>query len=255
MFIFAGLAMAFDVAISTQAGWYSQGAADREMDELVAAIEGNPSIGSVDVFTDAEQDALATWVTNHTSDGNADILILNGQFPDTIYEPGNTQADDSLAEMYLDAGNAIFNTGDYMFYVVNSGGTNAAGGLETMMDIPGTSMWDDDTPVMVTADGAAYTPTVVDFNTDRPFHLDELDGGWEPLVIMAQNDAGTRADPAVVINTNTGGMLGIFYQTASQDDDPRSEVIGEFINSYYSTTAVSPLEFSPVCLHKMIPLL
>lgn len=241
MFIFAGMAMAFDVAISTQAGWYSQDAATREMDELVAAIQDNPSIGTVDVYTDADQAALATWVTNHTNDGNADILILNGQFPDTIYEPGNAQEDGSIAEMYLDAGNTIFNTGDYMFYVVNSAGTNGEGGIQAMMDIPMT-LWDDDTPVVVTADGATYTPTLTDFNTDRPFHLDELDAGWEPLVILAQNDAGTRADPCIVKNANTGGMLGIFYQTASQDDDPRSEVIGEFINSYYSTTAVSPVD-------------
>lgn len=240
MFIFAGLTMAFDVAISTQAGWYSQDAADREMDELVAAIENNSSIGSIEVFTADDHPALATWVSGHTN-GSANILILNGQFPDSIYEPGNTQPDGSIAELFLEAGNTILNTGDYMFYVVNGAGTNATGGLENMMDIPGISMWDDDTAVIVTADGAAYTPTLVDFASDRPFHLDELDGGWEPLLIMAQNDAGTRADPVIVTDTNTGGMLGIFYQTASQDDDPRSEVIGEFINSYYSTTAVSPV--------------
>jgi hypothetical protein len=241
MFIFTGLTMAFDVAISTHAGWYSQEAADREMDELVTAIENNSSIGSIEVFTPNDHPALATWVSGHTN-GSANILILNGQFPDSIYEPGNTQPDGSLAELFLEAGNTILNTGDYMFYVVNGAGTNATGGLENMMDIPGISMWDDDTAVTVTADGAAYTPTLVDFATDRPFHLDELDGGWEPLIILAQNDDGTRADPVIVVDTNTGGMLGIFYQTASQDDDPRGEVIGEFINSYYSTTSVSPVD-------------
>ena len=110
-----------------------------------------------------------------------------------------------------------------------------------MMDNASITMWDDNTAMKVTADGAAYTPTLVDFATDRPFHLDQLEAGWEPLLIMAQNDAGTRADPVLVVDRDTGGMLGIFYQTASQDDDPRSEVIGEFINSYYSTTAVSPV--------------
>ena len=241
MFIFAGLTMAFDVAISTHAGWYSQGAADREMDELVAAIENNSSIGSIEVFTRDDHPALGTWVSSHTN-SSANILILNGQFPDSIYEPGNTQQDGSLAELFLEAGNTILNTGDYMFYVVNDAGTNGEGGIRAMMDNEVITMWDDDTAMVVTADGAAYTPTVVDFATDRPFHLDELEGGWEPLLIMAQNEDGTRADPVIVVDRDTGGMLGIFYQTASQDDDPRSEVIGEFINSYYSTTAVSPVD-------------
>lgn len=241
MFILAGLAMAFDVAISTQAGWYSQDAADREMDELVAAIENNSGIGSIDVFTRDDHPALGTWVSGHTNNGGADLLILNGQFPDSIYEPGNTQPDGSLAELFLEAGNTIINTGDYLFYVVNDAGTNAEGGIQAMMDNSVITMWDDDTAMTVTADGAAYTPTLVDFASDRPFHLDELEGGWEPLLIMAQNDTGTRADPVIVVDTNTGGMVGIFYQTASQDDDPRGEVIGEFINSYYSTTAVKPV--------------
>jgi hypothetical protein len=238
MFISAGVATALDVAISTQAGWFSQEAADREMDELKAAIEG--SVASVELFTADDHADLATWVKNHTNNGEADILVLCGQLPSTIYEPGNVQADDSLAELFLDAGNAILNTGDYMFYVVDGAGTNADQGLVTMMDIE-TSMWDDDTAVMVTDDGKNYTPSLQDLTTDRPFHLDEMEGtDWEPLIILAQNDAGTRADPGVVINKVTGGMLGIFFQTASQDDDPRAEVMSEFILSYYSTTSVTP---------------
>jgi len=237
MFISAGLAMAFDVAISSQAGWWSQEAADGGMEVLKAAIEG--SVGSVEIFDSGNQAALATWVENNTADGENDILLLCGQFPNTIYQPGNVQADDSLAEIFLDSGNTILNTGDYLFYVVDGAGTNAADGLKTMMDID-TEMWDDDTAVVVTDDGANYTPTLVDFQTDRPFHLDELEGGWEPELIMAQNDAGTRADPVVVVNTGTGGMLGIFYQTSGQDDDPRAAVISEFILSYFGTTAVAP---------------
>jgi hypothetical protein len=238
MFTFAGLAMAFDVGISSQANWWGQAAADREMAELEDAIKG--SVGSVSNFPADKQADLATWVKNNTNDGENDILILCGQIPDTIYEPGNAQADDSLVELFLDSGNTVINTGDYLMYVVNSAGTNGEGGIQALMDIPTITMWDDDTAVTVTDDGRNYTPTLQDFATDRPFHLDELEGGWEPELILAQNDAGTRADPAIVVNTDTGGMVGIFYQTASQDDDPRSEVMSEFILSYFSTTAVAP---------------
>ncbi len=83
-----------------------------------------------------------------------------------------------------------------MFYVVDGGGTNAEGGLQTMMDIPDITMWDDDTPMKVTNEGKNYTPSLKDFQTDRPFHLDQLRDPWKPLLILAQNDAGTRADPA-----------------------------------------------------------
>jgi hypothetical protein len=228
--------MAGDIGISTHAGWYSQDAANREMDEVVANVSGV----SITVFTPDDWDALAAWVESHTGNGELDMLILNGQFPNTIYGPGNTQVDDSLAEMFLDDGNIILNTGDYMFYVVDGAGTNAAGGLQTMMDIPDITMWDDDTAVTATAEGSSLCPTLVDFQTDRPFHLDELGDDWEPEVILAQNDAGTRADPAVVKNKTTGGRLIIFYQTASQDDDPRGEVISEFLENWYKPLVASP---------------
>ncbi|MCP4259190.1 MAG: hypothetical protein GY774_17030 [Planctomycetes bacterium] len=227
-FAFSTTAMAVDIGISTQANWWSQGAADREMQEIV----DNVTTVSVERFAADEQDALADWVEAHTGNGISDILILCGAFPDTIYEPGNTQADDSIAELFLDDGNCIVNTGDYMFYVVNGAGTNAAGGLQTMMDIPGITMWDP-IAVTVTPDGQDFTPTLTDLSTDRPFHLDELQDDWEVELILAQNDDGTRADPVVVVNQETGGRLAIFYQTSSRDDDPRGEVISEWINNWY----------------------
>ncbi len=239
LFMYAGLATAFDVAISSQANWWGQEAADREMAELEAAIKG--SAANVQNFPADKQADLAAWVKDHTQTKAGHMLILCGQIPDTIYEPGNTQVDDSLVELFMDAGNTVINTGDYMMYVVNGAGTNGDTGLQTLMDIPAISMWDDDTAVKVTADGKSYCPSLVDFQSDRPFHLDELDGGWEAEFVLAQNDEGTRADPVVVKNKDTGGRAGIFYQTASQDDDPRSEVMSEFINSIYRTTAVSPV--------------
>jgi hypothetical protein len=216
-FAFSSTALAVDIAISTQANWWSQDAADREMQEIV----DNVMSVSVERFAADQQAALADWVVANTGDGDADLLILCGMFPDTIYEPGNSQADDSIAELFLDDGNTIINTGDYLFYVVNGAGTNAAGGLQTMMDIAGITMWDDNTAVVVTGEGQDAAPSLVDFETDRPFHLDELEGDWYAELVLAQNDAGTRADPVIVRNEATGGRLGIFYQTASQDDDPR----------------------------------
>jgi hypothetical protein len=231
------VAMAHEIAISTQAGWFGQAAADREMQEIVDNVAPVP----VEVFPADQQDALADWVVAHTGDGIPDLLILCGQIPATIYPAGNAQPDGSIAELFLDDGNVIVNTGDYMFYVT-PGGNGGEGGLRNMMDIAGISMWDDNTPVVVTADGLAVTPSLADFQTDRPFHLDELEGAWFTELVLAQNAAGTRADPVIVANAETGGRLGIFYQTAGQDDDPRGEVISEWINNWYlaSGPVVSP---------------
>ena len=228
-FAFSTTAMAVDIAISTQAGWFGQGAADREMQEIV----DNVTAVSVEQFTANDQDALAVWVAEHTGDGVSDLLILCGQFPDSIYAGGNAQVDGSLVELFLDDGNTIVNTGDYMFYVNSAGTNNDVSGLQNMMDIPGIEMWDDDTAVVVTADGQDLTPSLVDFASDRPFHLDALEGNWEAELVLAQNDAGTRADAVIVHNIETGGRLGIFYQTSGQDDDPRGEVISEWINNWY----------------------
>ncbi len=249
-FAFCTTAMASDIAISTQAGWFGQGAADSEMQEIVNNVQGV----NIQVFTSAQQAALATWVTDHTGDGTSDLLILCGQFPSTIYAPGNGQADNSLAELFLDDGNTIINTGDWIFYVVDGAGTNGPGGLQTMMDIPGVTVaGEDDTAVTVTAEGQQYTPTLQNFATDRPFHLDTLANNWETELVLAQNAAGTRADPVIVHNTVTGGRIGIFYQTAGQNGDPRGEVISEWINNYWIKFIAAGNPFSPTRLRKMGP--
>ncbi|MBN2129879.1 MAG: hypothetical protein JW741_10300, partial [Sedimentisphaerales bacterium] len=226
------IAVAGDIAISTQAGWFSQEAADREMQEIV----DNVTAVAVEQFAADNQAALADWVVAHTGDGVPDLLILCGQLPDTIYPAGNTQPDGSIAELFLDDGNIIVNTGDWIFYVVNSAGSNGPGGLQNMMDIPGVTVaGEDNTAVTPTAEGSALTPSLGDLQTDRPFHLDTLEGAWFAELVLAQNAAGTRADPVIVANAETGGRIGIFYQTASQDNDPRGEVISEWINNWFVT--------------------
>jgi hypothetical protein len=228
-----------DIAISTQAGWFGQAAADREMQLVVDTVKNK--VNDIQLFPAAQQPELANWLTDHTGNKQLDILIICGQFPSSIYKPGNAQTNDSIAEKFLEGGNMIANTGDWMFYVVDGAGTNGPGGLQNMMDIPDISLSDDNTPVVVTNDGKNYTPSLKDMTTDRPFHLDQLVAPWEPLIIFAQNDAGTRADPCIVTNTETNGTIGIFFQTAGQDDDPRGVVMSEFILSYFSTTSVSPV--------------
>ncbi|UCD51303.1 MAG: discoidin domain-containing protein, partial [Phycisphaerales bacterium] len=233
---FSATATALEIAISTHAGWWPQATADREMQDIVDNVTAVPVL----VFTPSDQDALADWVEAHTGDGISDMLILCGQFPATIYAPGNAQPDDSLAELFLDDGNCIINTGDYMFYVVDGAGTNAAGGLQNMMDIPGITMWDPIVDVTPTADGQLYTPSFEGFSPSRPWHLDELTNDWEVELLLGVNDDGTRADPAIIRNTVTGGRLGTFFQVADTDTDLRGEVISEWINNWYLLNVDDP---------------
>jgi len=242
-FAFCSTAMASDIAISTPSGWWGQAAANREMQEIV----DNVTTVSVEQFAANQQDALADWVLGHTGDGTPDLLILCGQFPAIIYPAGNAQPDGSLAELFLDDGNTIINTGDWIFYV-GTAGNNAEPGLQNMMDIPGVTVaGEDDTAVIVTAEGQEFTPSLQDFATDRPFHLDTLANDWEVELILAGNTSGTRADPVIVHNTATDGRIGIFYQTMSQDNDPRGEVISEWINNWFLLNVArrNPLAQSP----------
>jgi hypothetical protein len=228
-----------DIAISTHAGWFGQAAADREAQVIVDTVKNK--VGSIKIFPIANQADLADWVKKNTGDKQIDMLLLSGQFPNTLYKPGNAEPNGSIAEKFLEDGNLIANTGDYMFYVVDGAGTNAAGGLQNMMDIPGITMWDDNTPVNVTADGKKYIPSLKDFQTDRPFHLNELTGDWKTEVTFAGSDI--RADPVVVHNTKDNGRLAIFYQTAGQDADPRGIIISEFILNWLPTIVKSrPVE-------------
>lgn len=80
-------AMAVDIAISTKAGWWAQAAADQEVQDIVKNVKG----ASVQLFTVNDLAALANWVRAHTGDGVPDLLIMCGNFPDTIYPAGNAQ--------------------------------------------------------------------------------------------------------------------------------------------------------------------
>ena len=227
-----------DIGISTHAGWFGQAAADREAQVIVDTVKSK--VESIELFPPGKQGELGDWVKENTGDKQIDMLLLSGQFPNTLYKPGNGEPNGSVAEEFLEDGNIIANTGDYMFYVVDGAGTNAAGGLQNMMDIPGITMWDDNTAVEVTEDGKKYLPSLKDFQTDRPFHLNELTKEWETEVNFAGSDI--RADPVVVRNTEDNGRLAIFYQTAGQDADPRGIIISEFILNWLPTIIEAPVE-------------
>jgi hypothetical protein len=238
-------AAGIDVAIYTESGALPQNIADQETAMLKDAIQGTVNLT---LFTPNEQDALADWVQAHTS-GENHILILSGLLPTSIYAPGNTEPDGSIVEEFLDAGNTIIYVSEYSFYAIEGKQeANETGALQAILDVPEAyvwptrgSKWSADKPRMTpTEDGKKYTPSIVEYDGKYPIHLEDYDGtDWEVEIALAENTDDpddTRYDPCVIINTETGGRFGVFFQNfdrAGAVDLPRAEVISEYILNYY----------------------
>ncbi|MCF7973794.1 MAG: discoidin domain-containing protein [Phycisphaerae bacterium] len=220
-------AMAIDIACSTQVSWWGEADATTVMENIRDRVPV-----SVEIFSSTQDAALADWLVAHTGNGQSDLLILSGRVPTSIYTGGNAQPDGSIAELFLDDGNCIINTGDWFFYVSNP--NNAGDGLANLMDVPGISMAEPIVAVTPTEDGQLYTPSFAGFSPSRPWHLEQLDGtDWTAELIMGINADGTRADPAILVNTVTGARVGSFFQVAAALVNEKSDVISEWINNWY----------------------
>lgn len=237
-----------EVAIYTgTTQWISKAKAD-EQAKICVDMLNKAGIKNTLFSKDTDMPALATWMKGVTNDKGLDICILYGDFPPTLYPENNAQPDGSIAEVFIEStdGDAFLNHADYMFWGLN--GRNQEGGLKNMMDIPNITMWDDNTKLTVTAEGRAISPTLAsipNLESDRPFHLNELAKEWKAEVILAKNDAGTRADPVIVRDGNRGRLIPCI-QTADQDE-PKGAVAAEIITWMFKqfaggATAVEPKE-------------
>lgn len=214
-----------EVAIFTeQAGWMGQPAAAREGLEMQDMLK-TPT--DVVILTDKE---IGDWAEDHTDNGVSDIIVTFGWFPTSLYTPNNADPDGSIAEEFIEGGNVILNTADYIFYVTEGGGVNGEQGLKNIMDI-NAEMWSDNTAIKPTADGEKYTPTLKAFTSARTFKEVQINDPWEVEVAFGDNGAGFL-DPAIVHDTETGGRIGIAYQVPGDDNLPRGELFTEMIDNY-----------------------
>ena len=228
-----------EVAIYTErAGWMGQPAAVREGEELAELLKKPKKVVTL---TEKE---IESWAEDHTDNGQADIIVTFGDFPATLYPPGNGKPDDSVAETFLEGGNIFLNTADYIFYVVHGAGTNGEQGLKNMMDI-NADMWADGTAIKPTDDGKKYTPSLAAFTSARTFKAAQIVDPWEVEVVFGDNGAGFL-DPVIVHDTKTDGRIGIAYQISGNDGLPRGEVFAEMIDNYLAdalgAAAVDPNE-------------
>ncbi len=242
----------FDFALHTDSHpWAREDAkeAQKELDTLIQLLKGQ----NLTVFEPKDIEGLANWVKAHT-DGGGNTLILTGITPSTIYPPGNAKPDGSLLEQFLDAGNTIFNTGEYTFYTSEGPAeTNEARGLQNVIDVPNAFVWQgrgdnwqaDPVEMTPTADGEKYVPSLKKYNTSYPFHLEDYaKTPWKLDIALAENtDEDLRVEPAVLINEETGGRLGIFVQVYVGDVPHPGvswgNIIGEFILNYHVPEVLS----------------
>lgn len=214
-----------EVAIFTeQSGWIALDAAQREGEEL-ADLLTKP----VKVVTLNDKD-IGAWAEDHTDNGSTDIIVAFGWFPTSLYPPGNVKADDSVAELFLEGGNVILNSADYIFYVTEGGGANGEQGLKNIMDI-NADMWSDGTAIKPTENGAKYTPSLQAFTSARTFKEAQIVDPWEVDMAFGDNGSGFL-DPAIVHDTETGGRIGIAFQEPNNANLPRGEVFAEMIDNF-----------------------
>ena len=222
--------------------WIGQAAAVEEAEILADLLDGQDGIGELILHGPAK--TVEAWTKDHAVENGHHLIVMFGDVPVEIYDVGKDAKKETLAEEFLDAGNTFSNSADYFFW--GQGGRNEEAGIKNMMDIPNMVQWDDNTAMEVTKEGKELTPSLDDYATDRPFHVDKLDGDWV-LEIAFASDTGDqkadRCDPCIVHNTKTNGRLIQVYQTANQDD-PKGEVIAEIILNYYLET-VGALDVDP----------
>jgi len=236
------IAVGIDVAICTVVYTWPQASADQEIPIMTDLIQ---EAANIQLFDAGDLDALADWVKDHTSD-EKHVLILTGILPTTIYAAGNIQPEGSIVEEFLDAGNTIINTGEYTFYTSEGPNeTNEDAALPLILDAPeafvwhGIEGWREGVVAMTpTADGKKYTPSLEEYGTSYPLHVENYDGTpWELEIAVAENTEEDLRVDGMIVNTETGGRLGIFLQAYVGDipepDVSWGAVIGEFVVNYY----------------------
>lgn len=219
----------------TNPGWISDLACRREADQMIAGLKD--VFANIDDYGDGDEDGLGEWGKAHTGNGQVDTIILaSGTTPSSLYPFPNKEPDGSVVEEYIDDGNVLINIADWIFYMSYEGGVrspdNGPDGAANVFDVPGLSFGSRMNSMVVNDNGKKYLPSLKDFTTDRPWHVEQFEGtDWE-VTTFAEADAN-NADPAVAVNTETGGVIAAIIQKAwplpSEAQDNRGEVVVEFV--------------------------
>ena len=212
--------------------WTTVDAAQAATDQIIENVKTARNIKIVN------RTEVANFIAKTSNDRTIDALILFGYLPETVYAPGNSQEEDSLIEKFIEGGNIVMNTADYIFYVSADGGSNGENGLKTITDSNFDCWGVDDDVFKPTADGKKYMPSLpAEYNAPRPIKKSQIDAdeNWEVEISFGATDDGERHDPIVVKNKKTGGRFVIVRQTEEETLD-RGAVFSEIIDNYFGLT-------------------
>jgi len=246
LFAFASLTLASDMALytgPTNPDWISNAAVAEIADMIMKDAKIKRLFDNIENFGDGDEvgdkSPLAKWTQAHTGNKRQDVIVLVcGTTPSGLYPFPNKEPDGSNVELFIEDGNVVINIADWIFYMSYEGGVRSANnggdGAANIFDIPGLSFGSRSNGMKVNANGKKYLPSLEDFTTDRPWHLEQFNNtDWEVTTFA---EAGANdADPAVAVNKEYGGIIAALLQKAAPTwpgDDPRGPVTVEFITNW-----------------------
>ncbi len=200
--------------------------------------QGHLESKGIRVAMTESEETLKNWMSETTANGTVNVCVLYGVLPSSIYAPGNTEPDGSIVENWIETtdGDTILNHADYLGYYSSDGTPNYKAPLQNLMDLPNIDInveHFENLFMHVTESGSTLTPSLVNFESDRPFPLEQLESGWYAEKIFA-SDTGdvqaTLADP-IILRDGDRGRLAMVHQT-HHGDNPKGEVAAEIIINY-----------------------
>jgi len=258
--------MAGDFAIysgPTNPGWISDGAVEEIVKTVTKHAGVKAMFDNIDNYGDGDEvgdkSPLAKWLKSHTNNGQTDVVFTAcGTCPSSFYPFPNKEPDGSNIENFIEAGNVHINVADWIYYMSYEGGVrgadNAAAGAANVFDIPGLSFGNRGTDFEPTKEGKKYIPSLKNFDSTRPWHMEQFKGTpWDLVAFAVDKGDKNSGDPVVAISKEDGkdgtGMIAAMWQKDApvwaDKPDPRGIGVAEFMVNWLqenATFAVNPKE-------------
>jgi len=260
------VSMAGDFAVysgPTNPGWISDGAVEAIVNTVTKHAGVKAMFDNIDNYGDGDEvgnkSPLAKWLVSHTNNGQTDVVFTAcGTCPSSFYPFPNKEPDGSNIENFIEAGNVHINVADWIYYMSYEGGVrsadNGGAGAANVFDIPGLSFGNRGSDFQPTAEGKKYIPSLKNFDSTRPWHMEQFKGTpWKLVAFAVDKGDKNSADPVVAISTEDGkdgtGMIAAMWQKDAPvwagKPDPRGIGVAEFMVNWLqenATFAVNPKE-------------
>ena len=247
----------------TNPGWISDGAVEAIANTVTKHAGVKAMFDNIDNYGDGDEvgnkSPLGKWLVSHTNNGQTDVVFTAcGTCPSSFYPFPNKEPDGSNIENFIEAGNVHINVADWIYYMSYEGGVrsadNGGAGAANVFDIPGLSFGNRGSDFQPTAEGKKYIPSLKNFGSTRPWHMEQFKGTpWKLVAFAVDKGDKNSADPVVAISTEDGkdgtGMIAAMWQKDAPvwagKPDPRGIGVAEFMVNWLqenATFAVNPKE-------------